>query len=138
LTGSFGGVRRLAATIALAALAAALLAACGGSSTSETSGTTGSSPNPSGASAPAGASARSCETKAVAASQLRATAVSCGEARGVMLAWQRQNGCAAAAGASHSACTVRGYRCIGTVASAGLAVSCAQQGHAIAFIAKRG
>lgn len=69
---------------------------------------------------------------------LQATAVSCADAEAVLLAWKGQGECTAAKGASHSACTVRGYRCIGAVTSAGLAVSCAQPGHAIAFVTKRG
>lgn len=130
-------MRRLAATIALVALAAALLAACGGSSSSEsTAGSTGATSSPRGG--PPGASAQSCETEAADVVALQATAVSCDDAEAVLLAWQGQNGCAAAPGASHSACTVRGYRCIGAVTSSGLAVSCARQGHAIAFIATRG
>lgn len=124
-------MRRLAATIALLALAGALLAACGGgSSTQSTAESTGA------ASGPPGASAQSCATKVANVASLQATAVSCSEADVVVRAWHGQDGCAAAPGASHSACTVRGYRCIGAVASAGLAVSCARPGHAIAFVAK--
>jgi hypothetical protein len=129
-------VRRLAATIALVATAAALLAACGSSSSGGTAGSTGATSSPRGG--PPGASARSCETKAAGVVSLQATAVSCEHAEALLLAWQGQDGCAAAPGASHSACTVRGYRCIGAVTSSGLAVSCARPGHAIAFVAKRG
>jgi hypothetical protein len=128
-------VRRLAATIALAALAAALLAACGGSPSSD--GTTGST-GATSTSAPPGASAQSCESGAAQVVGLQASAVSCEEAAAVLLAWQGQDGCAPAAGASRSACTVRGFRCIGTVVSSGLAVSCARPGHALAFVLKRG
>jgi hypothetical protein len=128
-------VRRLAATIALAALAAMLLAACGGSS-SEDTGSTGATPNNRGG--PPGATAKTCEPGAAEIITLQATAVSCGDAQEVLLAWQDQDDCAAAPGASHSACTVDDYRCIGAVTSVGLAVSCARPGHAIAFVAKRG
>jgi hypothetical protein len=130
-------VRRLAATIALVALAAVLLAACGSSSPTEgTAGSTGATSNTRGG--PPGASARTCETKAADVLTLQASAVSCEEAQAVLLAWEGQDGCAAAPGASHSACTVRDYRCIGAVTSVGLAVSCARPGHAIAFVAKPG
>lgn len=128
-------MRRLAATIALVALAAALLAACGGSSSEDTAGSTGAKPPRGG---PPGASARTCETDATGVLTLQATAVPCTDAEAVLLAWQGQDDCAAAAGASHSACTVSDYRCIGAVTSVGLAVSCAREGHAIAFVEKRG
>lgn len=134
---------RLAVPIALLALFAALLVGCGGgsSSDSETSGgTTGGGETQGqahGSSAPAGASAQTCETQAVDAQALRATAVSCGEARAVMFAWQRAGACAAAAGASHSACTVRSYRCIAAATDRGQSVSCAKPGRSLAFIAKR-
>jgi hypothetical protein len=127
-------VRRLAATIALVALAAGLLSACGGSSSSDA--TAGSTSNTRGG--PPGAAVRACETNATDVVSLQATAVSCADAEAVLLDWQDQDDCAAASGASHSACTVSDYRCIGAVVSAGLAVSCARQGHAIAFVAKRG
>ncbi len=139
-TGSFRGVRRLAATIALAVLAAALLAACGGSSTSETAGTTGSSPNASGASVrPRRLRAQLRDRRRSTPPQLRATAVSCGEARAVMFAWQQS----ATAAPPRRAPRAPPAPCAATAASApsrrrGLAVSCARQGHAIAFIAKRG
>ena len=128
---------RLAAAITLAIIAAAFAAGCGGSSSGDDS-TTGGSTAPAGgaATAPAGASAAACETGAVDAEALRATAVSCEEARGVLFVWQRASGCAAAGGASHAACTVRSYRCIATQTDRGLAVGCARPGHSIAFIAR--
>lgn len=137
---------RLAVPIAIVALAAALLGGCGGSSsgsestapdlTSPAVAESAPEPQTSEGGAPPGASAAGCETEATDAEALSATAVSCEEARGVMLAWQREAGCAAGAGASHSACTVRSYRCIATRTDRGLAVSCARPGHSIAFIAK--
>lgn len=126
---------RLAATIALLALAATLLAACGGSSSQSTDGSTGAKSSPRGG--PPGASAQSCDTEGADVLTLQATAVSCQEAQAVLLAWEGEDACAAAPGASHSACTVSGYRCIGAVTSAGLAVSCARPGRALAFVAKR-
>jgi hypothetical protein len=129
---------RLATPLAIVALAAALLAGCGGSSSGN--GSTGSSTAPRGSSstAPIGASARSCETHAVDARSLRATGVSCGQARQVMFGWQRDARCAGPQGASRSACTTRSYRCLSTTTERGIAVSCSRPGQAIAFIAKRG
>jgi hypothetical protein len=129
---------RLAVPIAVALLAASMVVGCGGSG-GDTNGS-GSTAGPPGgaATAPAGASARSCETQAVDAEGLRATAVSCAEARRVMFAWQRAPGCAATAGASHASCDVRAYLCIAARADRGLVVSCARPGRSIAFIAKGG
>ena len=125
---------RLTVPIAIVALAASLAAGCG--SSSETGST--ASPPQGTATAPAGASAQSCETQAVDAEALRATGVSCGEARRAMFAWQRASGCAGTPGASHTACSVRSYRCVATRTDRGLAVSCAEPGRSIAFIAKGG
>jgi hypothetical protein len=128
---------RLLTPIATLALAAALLAGCGSSGDGSTS--TGSAPpSSSGATAPAGASAQSCETQAVDAEALRATGLGCDQAGRLMLAWQRDPGCAPAKGASRSSCTVSSYRCLGVVAAEGVAVSCAQPGRSIAFVARRG
>jgi hypothetical protein len=129
---------RLAVPIALAIVAAALLAGCGDTSSggNSTSGGSTTAPPGGGATAPAGASAANCDAGAVDAGALRATAISCEEARGVLFAWQRASSCAGSPGASHSACTVRTYRCVGTRTDLGLAVSCARPGRSIAFIAK--
>jgi hypothetical protein len=147
---------RLAAPLLALALAAALLGGCGssGGSTSNSTGSAGSheakgataphkargatAPHKAkGATAPAGASTKSCPLSAGGASGLRATGVSCGQAQKVALAWGRQAACAAHPGASHSACAVRRYRCLGTVTARGLAVSCARPSRSIAFTAKR-
>jgi hypothetical protein len=127
---------RLAFPIALA-IAAVLIAGCGSSSGGDsTAPATAPAPSSGGATAPAGASATSCEANAVGIGALRATGISCGEARQALLAWQRAADCAGSPGASHSACTVSSYRCIGTRTDRGLAVSCARPGRSIAFIAK--
>jgi predicted small secreted protein len=125
--------------LAIVALGAALVAGCGAGSgsTASSSGSEASAPA-SGASAPAGASAKSCETQAVDVEGLRVTGVVCGAGRDVMSAWQRDAGCAPAAGASRAGCTVNGYRCQAVVADQGVAVSCAQPGRSVAFIARRG
>jgi hypothetical protein len=129
-------VRRPAATIALLALTAALLAACGPSSSGDGTGSAGSTSTQRGG--PPGASVQVCATKNAGVLSLQATAVSCAGAQEVLRAWEGEEECVAAQGASHSACTVRGYRCIGAATGVGLAVSCARPGHAIAFVAKRG
>jgi hypothetical protein len=119
---------RLAAPLALVALSA-LLAGCGGSSPDEPAST---------ATAPVGAAAKSCETKAVDAEGLRAAGVSCGQARQVMYGWQQRSSCSAPAGASRVSCTSHSYRCLGARTDRGIAVSCARPGRSIAFIAPRG
>ena len=131
---------KLAVPITIAVLAATAMTGCGGSSSSSESTANRSMAAPQGgaARAPAGASAQICDTRAVDAEALRATAVSCDDARRVLFAWQRASACAGSRGASHSACTVRSYRCIGSRTDRGLAVSCAGPGRSIAFIAKGG
>lgn len=130
---------RLAVPIAIVLLAAAV-AGCGDSSSGTGSTPTGVTavPHEGAGTAPAGASAESCDSGAIDAEALLATDVSCGEARQVLFSWQRDPGCAASPGASHSACSVRAYRCIGTRTDRGLDVSCAGPGHSIAFIAEDG
>jgi len=134
---------RIPTPLVVLALAAGLLAGCGGSSSegtgSSSSGVTGSSsPGPHTSTAPAGASVRACPLNIAGTQRLRATGVSCGEAQLVALTWWGSAGCAAEPGASHSACSSRGYRCIGTATDRGLAVSCARPGRAVSFTARRG
>ncbi|HEY5051912.1 MAG TPA: hypothetical protein VII45_00715 [Solirubrobacterales bacterium] len=121
-------------------LVAAQPAGCGGSSSNETTHprTPQSSGRASASTAPPGASAQACDTHAVEVSALRATGVACGQARRVMLDWQRSGNCSAAAGASRNSCTVRGYRCLGAMTDRGIAVGCAREDRSIAFVAKRG
>jgi hypothetical protein len=128
---------RLAVPIAIVVLAAALLGGCGGSEGNSTE--TGSSAAPQGgaATAPAGASARSCNVDVVEVEALRATGIACGEAKAVLLAWQRNDGCVGSQGISHIACTVRSYRCIATRTERGSSVSCSRPGRSVAFISKR-
>jgi hypothetical protein len=129
---------RLAVPIATLALAAALLGGCGGSSPSNSTDTgSGAAPQGGAATAPAGASAQSCGAGVAETEALRATGISCAEAKAVLLAWQRDDRCAGSQGISHIACTVRSYRCIATRTDRGLAVSCARPGGSIAFISKR-
>ena len=135
---------RLAAPLAIVALAAVLLAGCGGSSSEEGQTTGGparkerqSSPEGGTSGAPIGAAARGCDTNAVDVEGLRATGLSCGQARQVMHGWQRARSCAGRSGASRSSCTSGSYRCLSTRTDHGLAVSCSRPGRSIAFIAKR-
>ncbi len=121
---------RFATPIVVLALLLAALSGCGGSS-GKTGATT--SPGASSSTSPAGASVRACPLDAGGVKRLRATGVSCGEAQSLAAAWRRSSGCPAAPGSSHSACTVRGYRCIGTVTDRGLAVSCSRPGRAVSF-----
>jgi hypothetical protein len=125
--------------LALAALFAvgALTVGCGSSNdesdtttTSEPAATTSTTP-----AAPPGAMAESCGNTTVAGtSQLRVTGIGCPVGRGVVASWAKSDTCTA--DDSRSACTVRGYRCIGARTDAGLAVSCARPGRSVSFIAK--
>ncbi|HET7509890.1 MAG TPA: hypothetical protein VFJ65_06525 [Solirubrobacterales bacterium] len=135
---------RIATPLAVLALAAGLLTGCGGG---DSSGGASTGSNSSGvhtstaqdtSTTPAGVSVRTCPLNIAGTQRLRASGVSCGEAQRVALVWWGSAGCTAEPGASHSACSVRGYRCIGTATDRGLAVSCARPGRAIAFTVRRG
>jgi len=128
---------RLATPLAVLALAAGLLVGCGGYSSEGTDTGSGSS-GAQTSTAPVGASVHACPLDVAGTQGLRATGVSCGEAQRVALAWRGGSSCTAAPGASHSACSVHGYRCIGTATDRGLAVSCARPGRAVAFTVRRG
>lgn len=125
---------RLAIPLAVLALIGGLIAGCGGSSES----TSSTSPPAGPPTAPAGASAHACPLDAGGTKGLRATGVPCGEAQRLAVTWVGSADCEPKAGASHSACTVRGYRCIGTATDRGLSVSCARPGRSVAFTARRG
>jgi len=140
---------RLAAPLLIVALFAALMAGCGSSSDEGTQSSEatapsrggesrGSPPRASGADAPAGASARACDTFAVDTQGLRVTGLSCKQGRQLMFGWQRAEGCGLIDGASRGACSVRSYRCLATETDRGISVSCSQPGRSIAFVAKRG
>lgn len=128
---------RLAVPIAIVALAAVLLAGCGGSSGGSSGSESTTSPKASGSGAPVGGSARHCDTGAVDAEALRATGLSCGEARRLMHGWQRSPSCALPQAASRASCTRRSYLCLSTRTARGVAVSCSRPGHSIAFVARR-
>ncbi|MFN8162583.1 MAG: hypothetical protein U0R26_01905 [Solirubrobacterales bacterium] len=128
---------RLAIPIAIVALAAALLAGCGGSSGGSSGSESTAPPKASGSRAPVGASARHCDTGAVDAKALRATGLSCGEARRLMFGWQRSSSCALPPATSRASCTRRSYLCLSTRTARGVAVSCSRPGRSIAFLARR-
>lgn len=143
---------RLAAPICVALVLAALVAGCGsGGSSTAGSGTGGAATSGGGGGkpatkppsaevggAPAGAQAKSCETQAVDAQELRATGVPCGAARAAMFAWQRSSDCALVGGASRGSCSVPGgYRCQAARVGEGVSVSCSANGRAVAFLAQR-
>lgn len=131
---------RLAAPLAIVALAAVLLGGCGSSSDDGASTRTRESAPPPArtSSAPVGAAAKSCDTYAVDARSLRATGISCGQARQVMYGWQRQRSCAKPSAASRTSCLTRSYRCLGARTDRGIAVSCSRPGQSIAFVDRRG
>lgn len=118
---------------ALLVLAAALVG-CGSSEESEPTATATTPP------APPGASARDCGDTTVAGTQdLHVTGIGCDVGRGVVAAWTGKPGCAPAAGASRSSCSVHdGYRCLAAATERGVAVSCARPGGSLAFLARRG
>jgi len=116
------------------ALAAGLAVGCGDSSTETGGPSTGTEPAP--GQAPIGASAKSCDANAAAAAALRATGITCDEAREVLYGWQREPACALPRGASRGSCLARSYRCQSVHSGRGLAVSCAREDQSIAFLAK--
>jgi hypothetical protein len=129
---------RLAVPISIIALAAAMLVGCGGSSESDSTETgSGAAPQGGAATAPAGASAAKCNVSVSGVEAVRATGISCKEAKAVLLSWNRDDGCVGSQGISRVACTVRSYRCIATRTERGVSVSCAAPGRSIAFISER-
>lgn len=123
----------------LVVLTAMVIAGCGSddgdeSTTGPEPATTSAKPPPA---APAGATAKACDTHAVDAEALRVTGGSCGEGRKTMFAWQRAESCGVIGDTSRGACSVNSYRCLSLQVDPGLAVSCARSGRSIVFIAKR-
>lgn len=88
--------------------------------------------------APPGASARVCEEEIDGAEGLRVTGIDCATGLRLVAAWAAKPACAAPAGGSRFSCSVEdGYRCLGTAAERGVAVSCARPGASAAFLVKR-
>ncbi len=126
-------------------LAVLLLAGCGSDGSNDSAATTQGQPTTQAQAdeepatpSPAGASARSCTGGEAGIEGLRVTGIDCGDGQAVAAAWSSQGGCASPADSSRFSCSVRGYRCLGTVAEHGIAVSCARPGRSIAFLARRG
>ena len=131
---------RFVLPLAIVALALALLSGCGSSGDGGDSGSsTATAPRAGGQQAPAGASAHECADGADGATALRATGVSCEQAKALVTAWAEDRGCAPGDGASRSSCRLEGdYDCLAAMTDRGLAVSCARPGHSVAFTVKRG
>jgi hypothetical protein len=53
-----------------------------------------------------------------------------------MAGWARRGECSSPAGASRYSCTVSRYRCLGARTDRGIAVSCAQPGRSVSFVAR--
>jgi hypothetical protein len=118
------------ATPCAALLAAAALAACGSSSQGQS---TREAPGATSSTTPSQQLARVCHVAGLEPPEVRVVGVSCARGRRTVKAWRREPACAPPAGASRSACSVSGLRCLGTVTESGLAVSCAGPGRAISF-----
>jgi hypothetical protein len=127
---------RRTAPVAVLSLFAALLLGCGGSS-SESSTGDGTQPHGGTATAPAGATARSCRSGEAGVTGLKATGATCTEARHLMLGWTHSSACRPPQGASRSSCPALSYRCLATATDRGWSVSCAKPGRAIAFSVRR-
>ncbi len=88
--------------------------------------------------APPGASAQSCGGTIADTEGLRVTGIDCDAGLRVAAAWAGKPSCSAPVGGSRFSCSVDdGYRCLGTSAERGIAVSCAHPGASVSFIAKR-
>jgi hypothetical protein len=125
---------RLAIPIVIVVLAAALLGGCGSSEDGGSESSTAPAAKSAGQNAPAGASAQECAGKVGAATALRATGISCKQAKALAAAWAASKGCAPADGASRSSCKLEGdYDCLAAMTDRGLAVSCARPGRSVAF-----
>ncbi|MBS1679689.1 MAG: hypothetical protein JST08_20160 [Actinobacteria bacterium] len=136
---------KLSALAAIVVCAALFVAGCGGggsggsnATTPPTSGATNGGGTPKQATspnAPAGSRVVACAAGAAEMKGLRATAVDCGTARATMIRWGRTSSCGLADGASRGSCSLGDFRCQAVKADRGIAVSCAQPGGDVAFIA---
>jgi hypothetical protein len=127
---------RLATALATAVVVVALMTGCGDSSVEPGGMRVGTVEPFSVEVGPAGAAVKNCDAGAVDLGGLRATRVSCAEARQVMNGWQQQGSCSSPAGASRVSCSSRSYRCTGTRTDRGTAVSCSRPGRSVAFLAR--
>jgi hypothetical protein len=113
-----------------AVLCAAALAGCGGGGDSTGGGTEGTGVTQSGE--PAGATSEACGPN-----ELKATGISCDEAKAISTAWHAAPGCAVIAGGSHGTCKIKGYLCIAAAVGKGTVVSCALPGRDAFFFVPR-
>lgn len=125
---------RLVALLAVVIITT-LAVGCGDSST-ETGGSRTATVTEVPDRAPAGARAQNCDTYATDAGALRATGISCDQARRVLYAWQRERSCRLPGGTSRGSCRTRSYRCQAVRGDRGLAVSCSRPGRSLAFLAR--
>lgn len=128
-----GQARHLLSLLALVAILSPVVGGCGSSaddSTERKSG--GGAPR---STAPPGATVRACTAAGVTG--LRVSGVSCARARKVASGWDGKRICRAPRGASRTSCSVDGFRCLGTSTERGLAVSCAEPGRSLSFLAGR-
>jgi hypothetical protein len=89
--------------------------------------------------APPGASARTCESAAAGAEELRVTGISCYDGLRTVAEWTGERSCATPAGGSRFSCSIdNDYRCVGTSAERGIAVSCSRPGASVSFVVKPG
>jgi hypothetical protein len=133
----------LLSALLVAAAFAALSAGCGSSDGGSGYGSRDSTEPPTATAAtpeaPPGASARTCEGAVAGTEEVRVTGIGCDVGLRVVTAWATKPSCSAPAGGSRFSCSVDdGYRCLGTSAERGIAVSCAHPGASVAFIAKAG
>lgn len=133
-----GQARHLPSLLALLGVAMAVgVGGCGSSG----DGPSGSAGEGAGkvARPPVGATAGRCRVSGIAGvGQVRVVDAECPFARGVVASWNKAQACAAPTGGSHASCSIGGLRCLATATERGLAVSCAEPGRSISFLAKRG
>ncbi len=120
--------------LAVAALAGVVLALAGCGSSGDSTATEEAPASTSAA--PPGASAQVCKGVAALKGEVRATGVSCSEAKPVVAIWNGEPKCHSPSGASHYSCKVSQYTCFANQADAGIVVSCSRPGRSVSFISK--
>lgn len=134
----------LLSVLLVAAAFGALATGCGSADGGSGYGSRDSTEGPATATAttpeaPPGASARTCEGAVAGVEELRVTGIGCDVGLRVVAAWTTKPSCSAPAGGSRFSCSVYdSYRCLGTSAERGIAVSCVRPGASASFIAKPG
>ncbi|MBS1885749.1 MAG: hypothetical protein JSU06_01020 [Actinobacteria bacterium] len=85
---------------------------------------------------PAGSKVLACQGGGAQIGQLRATAVDCTSARELAERWANNGACAPGENASRGSCSLGSFKCEAVKTDRGAAVSCAQPGEVVSFIAK--